>query len=510
VNRRLTPSGTGLVLLGLLVAARSGSGSSLGEEGRALSVAGSGRLAVAVTRHQEIVVLRPTGEQLHALDPPGAGLLIAIAWSPDGRRIAFTRWLTPQGRRDETDIFVADADGSNVRRLTHSKQADDPVWSPDGETIVFSQDEGPPASEFTGLWTVDADGGEPRELIPAEPRRVDVPSSFSPDGRTLAFTRVVAPDAGTAGRLPATPAVYLLDVASGEERLLAEHSAEAAFSPDGRRIAFVSVRDRLGERVVEERQRYGNELYVMDADGGNVRRLTRTLNLTERAPSWSPDRRLLAYERTRIFDFRTMVMTIRPDGRCPRPLAFDPGWGVWYGTPAWRPGGRARASELRCRPAPTRATPWPVPVGGNVTLEEARRYRALAIYWLGRSYRRALLSHMFLDRRRRVPRGPGPSVTLMYGEVQLQLYHVCVRVPADIALVPDGRIRLRGRQAVLFEGGTRLELVTGNTTIVVFGPRRLLPRVVRDLRPLNPPVARAGRALPAPVRGARFGVVRCP
>jgi hypothetical protein len=147
-------------------------------------------------------------------------------------------------------------------------------------------------------------------------------------------------------------------------------------------------------------------------------------------------------------------------------------------------------------------------MGGNFTLQQARRYRALAIYWLGPQYRGALLSTMHRSRARG-PRGPGPNLDLIYGDVQIQLYHVCVRVPADTALAPDGRIRLRGRDAVLFEGRTRLELVTGRTTIVVYGPRHLLPRVIEDLRPLNPRVASASRSLPPPVPGALERRVKC-
>jgi Tol biopolymer transport system component len=308
VNPRLigvAGKGAGLAAFVLVVAACAGASDKerairpVAEQPSSRLVNGV-QLAVAATAtgnppRPQVALLRPNGDRVRELNLPSSGSLLSIAWSPDGRRIAFTRWLTPGWRGpSETDIFVADADGSNVRRLTRSKRADDPVWSPDGETIVFSQDEGPPASQFTGLWRVDADGGEPRELIPAEPGRVDIPSSFAPDGRALAFTRFVAPEPGAGASRPVAPAVHLLELASGEDRSLAENAADAAFSPDGRRVAFVSFRDRFRERFVDELERYGYELYVMDADGGNARRLTRTREMREQAPSWSPDGRLLA------------------------------------------------------------------------------------------------------------------------------------------------------------------------------------------------------------------------
>ena len=474
------------------------------------------RVASGNPPRQDVVIVDASGGQLRRLDLPAAGYAGGIAWSPDGARIAYTRVVTEQrGRRSRTemDVFVANADGSGIRRLTTSGRAFSPVWSPDGDTIVFAE-----WREGSGYWTsgavvaVASDGSAPRAVTEAGPGRIDVPSSFSPDGASLLFTRISRAEPTAGGRLPNTSAVYVLDLASREERRLAERAADGVFSPDGRVVAFVSDRDENGELSYGDTVRFANELYLMDADGGDLRRLTRTRDLNERAPSWSPDAELLAYQRGNDTGNteRTVVATVRADGSCPRAVAFDRGGAISYGTPAWRPGRTESTSHLRCRPLATRSQLPPGPLAGNFSLEQARRYRGLALYWLGRRFRGATLSS--IERYRiSVPRGPGPVVHLHYGQIQLQLYHVCVRVPADIELRADGRLRLRRREAVLFDHGHRLELVTGKTTIVIFGARRVLPSVVRALRPLNPPLAggRAGSDLPPPAPGARTRRVRC-
>ena len=73
------------------------------------------------------------------------------AWSPDGEKIAFSS--NPDGNGD---IFVMDADGSNIRRLTHTPDGEQfPSWSPDGEQIVFALSPAFGASKKAGLHTED-------------------------------------------------------------------------------------------------------------------------------------------------------------------------------------------------------------------------------------------------------------------------------------------------------------------------------------------------------------------
>ena len=64
------------------------------------------------------------------------------SWSPDGKQLVFTGY-----DGGLSDLFLVNADGSNLRRLTNDKYADlMPVWSPDGQTIAFATDRGPETS----------------------------------------------------------------------------------------------------------------------------------------------------------------------------------------------------------------------------------------------------------------------------------------------------------------------------------------------------------------------------
>lgn len=101
-------------------------------------------------------------------------------FSPDGRRIVFS-----SARSGETmNIWVADADGSGARQLTHgpSRWQGSPRWSPDGQHVVFeSLDQG-----HWHIWVIDAEGGASRQLTTA-PGDQKVPS-WSHDGRWIYFS----------------------------------------------------------------------------------------------------------------------------------------------------------------------------------------------------------------------------------------------------------------------------------------------------------------------------------
>ena len=235
---------------------------------------GSGlrRLAHAIT-------FRPMG------GGPSSGFGANPAWSPDSRKIAF------MSNRDGTDdIFVVNADGSGLRNLTRSQghdrtriwhgrehkrifwfSLDGPMWSPDGRKIVFrSERERPSASERAAcrprcrrdeIYVIDADGSGLRRLT--DNWRSDAAPAWSPDGRKLLFLRSSWVDAHASGD------VYVMNAdGSGQRNLtpsvaypLATHSAPA-WSPDGRKIVFVSSRGGNGE------------IYVMNADGSGLRKLT--------------------------------------------------------------------------------------------------------------------------------------------------------------------------------------------------------------------------------------------
>jgi Tol biopolymer transport system component len=110
------------------------------------------------------------------------------AYSPDGKRIAFSR----STNAFNSDIFVMNADGTKLRRLTRTEGTDTtfgeehgPTWSPDGKTIVFVSNRERPSWE---LWAIGADGRNERRITSttAPGRNENVPR-FSRDGTRLLY-----------------------------------------------------------------------------------------------------------------------------------------------------------------------------------------------------------------------------------------------------------------------------------------------------------------------------------
>ena len=223
-------------------------------------------------------------------------------WSPDGRTIAFENL-----RGGNAEIYVVNADGSGQRRLTRNPARDfAPAWSPDGRRIAFVRDR----THGPEVYVMNADGSRQLRLVPRGRRPL-----WSPDGRRLAFTR------GQGGG-----SVYIVNVDGSEERNVTRGSVrDFAWSPDGRAIAFDSARA-------------GNsEIYVVNSDGGGLRRLTRNAG-PDLAPAWSPDGRRLAFARD------GEIYIVNADGRGLRRLTRNP---ASDSSPVFSPDGRKIAFTTR-------------------------------------------------------------------------------------------------------------------------------------------------------------------
>jgi hypothetical protein len=119
---------------------------------------------------------------------PGIGAISHVAWSPNGRTIAFAG--TKGGI---SDLYLLDLDGGAVRQLTNDRNADiQPAWSPDGQTLAFSTDRGPTTDFATmtfsplQLATIDVASGRITVFSPfAHGKHIN--PQYSPDGRSLFF-----------------------------------------------------------------------------------------------------------------------------------------------------------------------------------------------------------------------------------------------------------------------------------------------------------------------------------
>lgn len=215
------------------------------------------------------------------------------AWSPDGTRLAYAG--TGDSVRDDQrnlDLYVVDSDGRGTVRLTDDDVMDaTPAWSPDGTQIAFGRLRGIGSEEVDGvLAVVDADGGSYDELTShpedAAPT-LDGSPAWAPDGSRIAFTRAVFDPEGLRSDL------YTVSPSGTDERLLLEDVLTARWSPDGTRIVFTTSRDRNGRTCYHECSP-SSEVYVANADGTGVRRLTAE-EADDISPAWSRDGKRIAF-----------------------------------------------------------------------------------------------------------------------------------------------------------------------------------------------------------------------
>lgn len=248
------------------------------------------------------------------------------AWSPDASLIAFTSTRDHRGDGDERrDVYLMNTDGSGVRRLTNNHAAERNVdWTPDGR-VVFWRCRG--GIYGCSLIAVSADGDEER-LFSAGDGVAGL--SVSPDGSRVAFARI-----DVQAELFSSD-VYVADLDGENVRRLTAApgaNAEPAWSPDGSELAFTSDRDRDGRCLFHDCNGFAPELYVMDADGGSQRRVTRN-RAYDLFPAWSPDGARIVFARIRDENDDYELYSVDSAGGRARRLTDN---GAWDVMPEWAP-----------------------------------------------------------------------------------------------------------------------------------------------------------------------------
>jgi len=191
-----------------------------------------------------------------------AQLVVDARSAPTGR-IAFSA-----GSHPHEDIYVVNADGSGLLRLTDDTGADlDPSWSPDGRRIAYRHETGG-GDASAEIYVMDADGSQKRNLT-GRPGQDHSPA-WSPDGRRIAFASV---------RGRPMPSIWVMNAdGSGQKRVSRAGGEYPAWSPDGRKIAF--DRNTFGPT--------GWDIWVVNADGSRAKPLV-AWRTNEQGAAWSPD-----------------------------------------------------------------------------------------------------------------------------------------------------------------------------------------------------------------------------
>jgi Ca2+-binding RTX toxin-like protein len=290
----------------------------------ACALGGGARATEQSAFNGRIAFVESTG--IGSMNPDGSGLWgvdyvlgdTAPAWSPDGTRLAFV-----SQRNGDADIYTMAPDGSDQRELTFSNAWDtDPAWSPDGKQIAFVSYRG--GNE--GIYFMNADGSDQHLAV----GDIGYPShlSWSPDGKSIVFQTYYY-DYETGRELTG---LWIAQGASAHPLLLGSDN-DPAWSPDGTRIAFDGSRDDPGNQ----------DVYVMNADGTGVRRLTSDL-ADDSHPAWAPDGSAIAFQSERDGKRNPQIYTMAPDGSNVRRLTY----GDATQLPSWQPLG----------PPPARCTLW--------------------------------------------------------------------------------------------------------------------------------------------------------
>jgi dipeptidyl aminopeptidase/acylaminoacyl peptidase len=310
----------------------------------------------------EIATINPVGGALQTVArdegrPQTVGIVGSHpAFSPDGSLIAFVG--------SGPVVSVVGADGAGLRTLRNTFTEEEPIFAPDGHTIAYAtlkvvgghlERLGRALSRngayvLLGIRSVDIEDGSQHMVTPWRPDAALSPSSYSPDGSTLAVT---------AWNIKAsTRAAVAVRLDGSGSTLLAKNAEEPVYSPDGSRIAFIRVHTHIKHSLHHKHWIERKDLYVMRADGSGLTRLTRSPRTLEAWPSWDPSGERIAFNTYRPAPARkpfdilagtpvdTSVMQINADGTCLRKILPSRHRGL--NGVAWQPGPGRGAGPIEC------------------------------------------------------------------------------------------------------------------------------------------------------------------
>ena len=420
------------------------------------------------------------------------------AWSPDGTAIAFVR-----GGSDDARVFVMDADGSDQRPLTtRAETIGDPQWSPDGKYLVFDRIEAGSETFRSELVTVPAAGGPEvtvitRRLSERTPAIIGEPS-FVPGTTRISYT---SSEFTREGEIVSS--LRTVESDGSGDRLLRNEASSAAWSPDGSRVAFSGLQDRNGEQCGSDFCSPSGEIYVMDADGDHLDRLTSNRGADE-LPDWSADGSHIVFSSDRNYpDGQSAeIYSIGADGSCL----------------SWLTNGSPESADGDIQPAAPAVVPSGCGGRRRPALVELPSERpdagAPAAYWLGERSGPMLISRIdayrgttelgYDDCAQYDPSDCGPSLLLVDQGVCSSGAMIGHRaLPSHYEMHHGVLLTETHRHVVAYAGATEVQLFAGRSPVA--DQLRLLAglRPLGDEdRPRKPPAPRLPAALLARARHA--------
>jgi Tol biopolymer transport system component len=298
----------------------------MGGSGHAAFHGQNGRIAMTFGEESGqtgIITVRPDGTDARVLTTPASMHATGAAWSPNGRRLAFTMY--PADRDGPGQIWIMRADGSGKRMvIAPSRGGSQPAWSPNGRRILYRCYT---ADYREAICSVHPDGRDPHKLFALAGHNLEDPS-FSPSGTFIVFdidvTRLaIIHSNGTHFRsIPNTARLQ---------------ASEPSWSPNGRWIAF-SDHTLNGLPSV----------FLIHPDGSGLRRITYPgkPGYRDTFPVWSPDATKIAFQRGPCYNQRNFscdppyiaTWVIGVNRHYPHTITHDPK--VFFTHPDWggRPG----------------------------------------------------------------------------------------------------------------------------------------------------------------------------
>ena len=297
-----------MVVVAVSVAAYAGDTRGSDRLPATAEAASSGRIAISLAAgigadgSGGMILIDPSGRRVRTLTPRRAGREdTEPAWSPDGRQLAFTR--TSDNRRSFR-IYVMNANGKRVRRITRGRFDYSPAWSPDGRWIAYRSN--------AKLKIVRADGTGQRVVPTPRPTDVTFPV-WAPGGRiSYSYWATVQSDWPPACRLAGSDCGYVVSSRlDGSDRRRVVRGRDAHWSQDGSTIVYTGA---------------DGGVFVAGGSGGSGRMLRRGYRA-----EWSRDGSEIVYARMGSMPSRDSIWVMKSHGGSPRRI-FRGG-----SFPAWRP-----------------------------------------------------------------------------------------------------------------------------------------------------------------------------